>query len=234
MLGPIQLTFHVPEETSFDLASRLRDLGKPIEEPEIQEEDHTSEQNEVEGKIGPCDCYGMKLSYAYRRAFSDMELLGSLDSFDFSEGRCYCFMSRGDVDLASYLRMLLHAQNIPELIVSSWRADVSDIEMLRKWKQEGRIGKLDIYLGRLYAYGTERRYNITTFREIMQEFPDVTVKVFRNHSKLICGRGEKFNFVLQSSANLNTNVNAENACLIIDSSCWEFYSSFFSDIKSLI
>ena len=212
----------------------LDDIGKPVEEPDVQEEERTSEQNEVEGQIGPCDCYGMKLSYAYRRAFSDMELLGSLDSFDFSEGRCYCFMSRGDVDLASYLRMMLHAQNIPELIVSSWRADVSDFEMLRKWKLEGRIGRMDIYLGRLYAYGSERRYNITTFREMMADFPDVTVKVFRNHSKLICGRGEKFNFILQSSANLNTNVNAENACLIIDSGCWDFYRAFFSDIKSLI
>lgn len=143
-------------------------------------------------------------------------------------------MSRGDVDLSSYLKLILKQQNVPELIVSSWRADLSDFEMLKKWKQAGRIGKVDVFLGRLYAYGSERRYNITTFREMVKDFPDITVKVFRNHSKIIAGKGEKYNFVVQSSANMNTNVNAENCCIIIDKDCFDFYRKFFSDIKTLI
>lgn len=199
-----------------------------------EEEDHTSEQNEVEGPIGPTDQFHMPLKFAYRRAFSEMELLDSLGGATFQEGMCYCFMSRGDVDLSSYLKLILKQQNVPELIVSSWRADLSDFEMLKKWKQAGRIGKVDVFLGRLYAYGSERRYNITTFREMVKDFPDITVKVFRNHSKIIAGKGEKYNFVVQSSANMNTNVNAENCCIIIDKDCFDFYRKFFSDIKTLI
>lgn len=221
-----------------DLLNLQEGLMPHVDHPEDDDlkEDETERMNEVEGPVGPTDHMGFPLKYAYRRAFSEMELLESLAApdFQFQEGWCYCFMSRGDVDLLSYLKLVLQHQNVERLIVSAWKTDETDIKLIRKWMEYGRIAHLDIYLGRMYAYGKERRYDIRRFRGILEGLPECTVKVFRNHSKIIAGKGEKFNFVIQGSANMNTNVNAENVCIIIDDAAYDFYSSFFKDIKSLI
>lgn len=60
-----------------------RGIMPPLKKGEEQE-DETLQQNEVEGKIGPTDQFGLPLKYAYRRAFSDMELLESLRAPDFT------------------------------------------------------------------------------------------------------------------------------------------------------
>lgn len=201
-----------------------------------EREDETARQNEAEGRIGPTDHFGMPLKYAYRRAFSDMELLESLRApdFCFRKGWCYCFMSRGDVDLSSYLKLVLKHTTCSHLIVSTWHAEEQDFIMMKKWMEQGRIGRLDVYLGRLYCYGSGRRFNIRRYREIMADMPECTIKVFRNHSKVIAGTGPDFSFVIQGSANMNTNVNAENVCIIVDDAAFAFYRDFFKDVKSLI
>lgn len=212
-----------------------RGIMPPLKKGEEQE-DETLQQNEVEGKIGPTDQFGLPLKYAYRRAFSDMELLESLRTpdFTFQKGWCYCFMSRGDVDLSSYLKLMLKHTTCDHLIVSTWHAEEQDFTMMHRWMEQGRIKRLDVYLGRLYCYGSGRRFNIRRYREIMADMPAYTVKVFRNHSKVIAGTGPDFSFVIQGSANMNTNVNAENVCIIIDDAAFAFYRDFFKEIKSLI
>lgn len=58
-------------------------LNRTDEETD-EELGHTSKQNEVEGPIGPTDQFHMPLKYAYRRAFSEMELIDSLGGGNFS------------------------------------------------------------------------------------------------------------------------------------------------------
>lgn len=204
-------------------------------EKEEEPEDHSGSIVNEEGQLGPTDQFGMPVKFAYRRAFSHMELLESVGKdFTFQNGWCYNFITRGDVDMLSYLTLILREQDIEHLILSSWRAERKDMEMILHWKEKGRIGKIEIYLGRLYAHSHDDRYNIRQWRELCAPFPDVTIKVFRNHTKIAAGKGAKFNFVVQSSANMNTNVNAENACIIIDDEAFEFYRQFFSEVKTLI
>ncbi len=55
---------------------------------------------------------------------------------------------------------------------------------------------------------------------------------FRNHAKIFAGTGSKFDFSVESSANINTNPRTENATISISSELFHFYKDFFDGIKS--
>ena len=56
--------------------------------------------------------------------------------------------------------------------------------------------------------------------------------MFRNHAKVYCGFGDRFDFVIESSANINTNPRTENTVITIDTGLAEFYKEFFDGIVS--
>ncbi len=56
--------------------------------------------------------------------------------------------------------------------------------------------------------------------------------VFRNHAKIFAGTGSKFEFSVESSANINTNPRTENATISISNEMFHFYKDFFDGIKS--
>lgn len=69
--------------------------------------------------------------------------------------------------------------------------------------------------------------------DFYQTHPNVgRFAIFRNHSKIIAGTGERFTFGLQTSANIDTNMRTEQACLSIDEGIYQFYKDYFDKIKS--
>ena len=56
--------------------------------------------------------------------------------------------------------------------------------------------------------------------------------VFRNHSKIYAGEGDKFSFAIETSANINTNPRTEQGVITIDRGLYEFYKSYFDRIES--
>ena len=58
------------------------------------------------------------------------------------------------------------------------------------------------------------------------------IAVFKNHSKIFAGIGDKFSFGIETSANINTNPRTENGCITIDNGLFEFYKSYFDGIIS--
>lgn len=54
----------------------------------------------------------------------------------------------------------------------------------------------------------------------------------RNHSKVMVLFGEKFDAVIESSANVNTNPRIENTVITVDSELALWYKNFFDGIKS--
>jgi len=177
-----------------------------------------------------------RLRYAYRKAFSEMSLLDAMKApgFAFEKGYCYNFMTKGDIDALTYLKACIRQQRIKELIVSTWCVDMKDIEQLKKWVDEGRIGSLELYLGEIYSTG-RHGYEVSSFTQIFEGYGNVRVVVARNHSKIMAGEGEQFTFIIQTSANINTNPRVENACIIIPEDqeaeeMLDFYRAFFHTI----
>ena len=190
--------------------------------------------------IGVCRQVPLK-RYMYRRAYSEMELLDTFSNptlLPLPKGYVFNFLTRGDIDTLSYLKLIIRQQNIHHAIVSTWCVDMNDIRTMKKWVDDGRIGRLDLYLGEIYTTG-RHGLEAADFQAEFEGYENVKVVVTRNHSKIMAGKGEKYSFVVQTSANINTNPRIENACILIPEdteadALFQFYLEFFQDVKPRI
>lgn len=175
----------------------------------------------------------LTLQYEYRRAFSEVQLLDAMNAegFHFTDGKCYVFISNGDVDSLSFLKAVLMQQNLHHLVCSTWCMACQDILQIQQWCDSGKIEKMDFYLGEIFKGSYFQEY--TMMKELYEKRPDLgRMAIFRNHSKIFSGTGDRFSFSIMSSANINTNPRCENTCIIISEESYRFFKAFFDDIKS--
>ena len=164
----------------------------------------------------------------YRRAFSETQLLDIL-GFDFHDGESYHVITGGDVDSLSYLKTVLRQQNLEYCLASTWCMASEDIYQFGDWLEQGKIKHLDMYVGEIFP-GTYR-LEYALLLETVTKYGG-RVAVFRNHSKIYAGFGQKFHFGIETSANINTNPRTENGCITIGKDIYEFYRAYFDGIKS--
>ena len=107
---------------------------------------------------------------------------------------------------------------------------LTDAELLLKWQRSGLIGRLDLYLGEIFDSKFTEVYN--TLREAVALMGG-RVAVFRNHSKVMAGFGERFDFAVEGSANLNSNPRCEQTVITLDTGVARFYKEdVFDNIHS--
>ena len=164
----------------------------------------------------------------FRRFKSEREIEDAL-TWEFQEGCAYHVLSGGDVDSLSYLTHVLRQQALEYCLLSTWCMALQDIEELGRYLSLGRIKRLDAYVGEIFqgTYSNEH----TQLTALMRKFGG-RVAIFRNHSKVFVGFGEKFDFVIESSANINTNPRTENTVITINAMLANEYKGFFDGIKS--
>ena len=172
-------------------------------------------------------CLERQTKQIYRRAFSETNLLDLVS--EFKEGYSYNFITGGDVDALSYLKLILRHQNLDYCLLSTWCIAMEDIFQLEEFLEKGLIKKLDCYVGEIFPNSYKNEYK--KLKEIMNKFSGKIV-VFKNHSKIFAGYGEKFHFGVQSSANINTNPRTENGCITISKDIFDFYFEYYNGIKS--
>lgn len=188
---------------------------------------------EVKGKSHRRTTEVMELSlkYEYKRAHSEVALIDCLGMADFKEGYSYNFITSGDVDALSYLKLVLrHQPKLHHLICSTWCMSAEDIYQLRLWVENGTIDRLDLYVGEIFP--TSYRIEWAMLQKMYNELKCGRLCVFRNHSKIFAGFGDKYAFGIQMSANINTNPRTENGNITIDKGLYEFYKAYFDDINS--
>ena len=164
----------------------------------------------------------------YRKAYSETQLLDVL-GFNFKEGESYHCISAGDVDCLSYLKCVLRQQDLDYCLLSTWCMAMDDVLQIEEWLQAGKIKTCDAYVGEIFTgtYGGE----YAVLKPLLEAYGG-KVKIFRNHSKIIAGKGKKFYFAIESSANINTNPRAEQTCLTISKGLYDFYKGYFDKIVS--
>ena len=174
-------------------------------------------------------CYELSNRYLYRRAFSETQLMDVVD-FDYKTGYSYNFITAGDVDSLSFLKTVLRQQDLEYLLFSTWYMAGEDILQLDEWIEAGKIKKMDAYLGEIFpsTYRIEHQMLI----DLYEKYKCGRIAIFKNHSKIYAGFGEKFPFAIQTSANINTNPRTENGCITIDQGLYEFYRNYFDGIVS--
>lgn len=169
-------------------------------------------------------------AYLYRRAYSETQLLDVVD-FRYEEGHSYHFITGGDVDSLSFLKTVLRQQDIDYLLFSTWCMAAEDIRQIDEWISEGRIRRMDAYVGEIFP--TTYKVEWAMLKDMMQRHGCGRLVAFRNHSKIFAGYG-RFPFVIESSANINTNPRTENACITIDKGLFEFMKEYFDGINSIV
>jgi len=165
----------------------------------------------------------------YRRAFSETQLLDVL-GIDFKDGESYHCITAGDVDSLSYLKCVLRQQTLDYCLFSTWCMAADDILQFDEWLTEGKIKKLDAYVGEIFPGSYKMEYK--KLKEVFEKHQCGRIAVFKNHSKIYAGIGNKFAFGIETSANINTNPRTENGCLTISKGIFEFYKQYFDGIKS--
>lgn len=159
-----------------------------------------------------------------RKAASEAALENSLD-WHFRDGDCYHCFSFGDVDSMSYFKHVLKQQRVNYLALSTWCMAGEDVRDLAKW--QGLIGRVDFFVGEIFSGSYPEVYDAV--KAFIAECGGRLV-VFRNHAKVMAIKGERFDCLIESSANVNTNPRSENTVLTVDSDLVNDYVKLFSQI----
>lgn len=105
-----------------------------------------------------------------------------------------------------------------------------DILQFDEWIEQGKIKKIDFYVGEIFPSSYRIEYGM--LNELIEKHKCGRIAVFRNHSKVYAGDGEKFKFAIETSANINTNPRTEQGVMTINDDIYHFYKEYFDKIKS--
>jgi len=205
------------------------ELGWAIELDWDKEINSEPENKPIQTHRRTTECITRLTKNIYRRAFSETQLLDVLPK-EFKDGESYHCITAGDVDSLSYLKVILRQQNLDYCLFSTWCMASDDILQFDEWLESGRIKKLDAYVGEIFP--NTYKFEWKRLNEIFEKHQCGRIAVFKNHSKIYAGYGDKFYFGFEGSANINTNPRTENGCITIDKGIFEFYKAYFDAIKS--
>jgi len=166
-----------------------------------------------------------------RRANSETHLEEIMPTVEM--GNSYHIISRGDVDSMTYLvHLLKNGGPIETLTLSTWRMAMPDINEINLALESGMIGQCHLCLGEIFPNQYPDEY--LRVREI-EATGRLRVTVARNHSKIMLGANKTtgWHFVIESSANANTNPRIEQTAIHMSRDLHDFYSEFFSDLKDI-
>lgn len=209
------------EETS------LFDINVFFDSGEDQEQ-HEPEPEKQKTRRRKAVCLVRSDKHLYRRAFSESSLIDA-KGYDFKPGLSYHFITAGDVDAMSYLKLMVRQQDLEHALFSTWCMAAEDILQLEEWLESGKIKNLDAYFGEIFPGSYSIEYSM--LKSMFKKYNCGRIAVFRNHSKIFAGYGEKFSFGIETSANINTNPRAENGCITISEEIYRFYKDYFDGIK---
>lgn len=191
----------------------------------------TEKKTEKKSHRRRVECTEFSTKYEYRRAFSELALIDALNGRGLEVGKSYAFITGGDVDALSYLKLVLrHFPKIEHLIASTWCMNAEDILQLRKWVEEGIIGGLDMYVGEIFP--SSYKIEWAMLKAMYSELKCGRLAYFHNHSKIFAGMAQGVDFAIQTSANINTNPRTEQGLITIGAGLYDFYRTYFDGINS--
>lgn len=163
-----------------------------------------------------------------RRTASEAKLRDVLPDV-FEENDHWHVMSAGDVDAMSYAAHILRTRKAKFMLFSTWHLAKDDIEKMNEWLVNKQVTTCDAYIGEIFrgSYPTEYGALCSTIRAY-----DGRVATFRNHSKVFCIDCGDEQFVIESSANLNTNPRCENTVITKSKELFEHHKHFFDEVRA--
>ena len=179
------------------------------------------------------ECTEISQRYEYRRAFSEVRMLEAMRYVRLQDGCTYNFITGGDVDSLTYLKIVLNQHDLDYCLLSTWCMAAEDILQIQQWWTAGKIRRFDMYLGEIFPNSYKVEWSMV--KKFYHEHPEAgRAAIFRNHSKIYagCNEAEGFYFGIQTSANINTNPRTEQGSITIDKAIFDFYKEYFDGIVS--
>lgn len=176
-----------------------------------------------------CKVISTKGKYYERRIKSELALEGEMP-WHFDQGCAYHCFSFGDVDSLTFLRLIIKQQRVEYALLSTWCMAATDVNEITKWVERGDLGRIDFYVGEIFQASYASVYIM--LKELVERFGG-RVAIFRNHSKVMAGFGEHFDFCIESSANVNTNPRSESTVVTVSTDLARWYKQeIFDNIQS--
>lgn len=207
----------------------MRDLFGNTITPEQRDKSEGKERIDDPNKERTARVIATRGRYFERRIKSELALEDVMP-WHFEQGAAYHCFSFGDVDALTYLRAIIKQQRVEYALLSTWCMAVTDVEEITKWIDHGDLGRIDFYVGEIFQASYAPVYIM--LRDLVNRFGG-RVAIFRNHSKVMAGFGERFDFAIESSANVNTNPRSEATVVTIDTDLARWYKDeIFDNIQS--
>ncbi|MBR5118873.1 MAG: hypothetical protein IK100_09540 [Muribaculaceae bacterium] len=167
-----------------------------------------------------------------RRAWGVENLLRCIGMTPNKEGTSLHIMTGGNVDTLSMLKgLLLHIRKIKRIMISTWVISSEDVLQLDEWLGDGTIETLEVYVGEIYP--SQYKVEWSMLRETMAKHNQPRLCYFANHAKVMAVEdSEGGKYVIESSANLNTNPRNENCIITKSDELCDFYFDYYKDIRS--
>lgn len=163
-----------------------------------------------------------------RRILSEANLEKELP-WHFEPGVSYHCMSWGDVDSLTYFRAVVKQQHIRYAFISTWCMAMEDVTEIEHWLKCGYIDRVDFYCGEIFRGSYTAEYEAVV---ALEKKYGGRLCIFRNHSKIMVLLGDRFDAVIESSANVNTNPRTEQTVITTDTELAHWYKDIFDGIIS--
>ena len=201
--------------------------AKKAQEEKEQKEREKAEQKKKPDLPDAPAAYNRGVERHFTKRYKSEAALAEALDWHFEEGCSYHCISHGNVDSLSYLMHVLRQQKLKYCIVSTWCMAMTDAEMFHKWLKDGLIGRIDFYCGEIFtgSYGMIYQFILN---ECLTE--GARCAIARNHSKVMVCFGERFDCVIESSANIDTNPRIEQSTVTVSTELATFYKDFFDGI----
>lgn len=198
-------------ELDIDSESLLREAGSDIEEAKKATAWKTRSRRQT------------------RRAKSESTLVEILPA-DIADGDAWHVLSSGDIDSLSFLAHILATHTLDYCLMSTWCMAMDDVNQILTWIAEGKIARFDAYLGEIFPnqYTDEHERLVAGLKQTGAG----RVAIFKNHSKVYACRSGARAWVIESSANVNTNPRTENTVITADIGLYQHHKAYFDGIKS--
>lgn len=214
-----------------ELWENIDDIGWGAREQSVTDAPQSKEGKKTTSHRRQTELIELSDTFLMRRAYGEDALLQRMGIEPLHENHSYHCITGGNVDSLSYLKVvLLHQKHLRYLLCSTWCMAAEDIYQLQEWCETGVIDHLDMYVGEIFpsTYIVEWRM----LNELYTKHPNLgRLKCFRNHSKIFAGFGDKFDFAIETSANINTNPRTEQGVINISHDLAKFYKDYFDKIQ---
>lgn len=168
--------------------------------------------------------------YLYRRAWSETQVLDMLGMDGPKDGVSYHVLTGGEIDQMAWARVMLrYHRRLDDLYISSWVISGEEVMWLDQRLELGDIGRLTILTGEIFRDKYRIEYQMCCTM-IGKYDGRVRVYSYPNHAKILAGRNKERFFVVESSANCNTNRRLEQAVVSTAQGLYEFYAKYFEDL----